>query len=310
MLDLKRLLVFREVVRQGSLSSAAIAMNYSQPAVSHHIGRLELELGAQLLIRSRTGAVPTTAGRALLEHVDALLEQAAEAEAHVIAVAAAALEPVVRIAAFATASATIVADAVACLRKDGLTAEVRLVEGDPGDAVAALRMHQVDVAIAFDDEQHPLAFPPDILGDRLLDDPMLVALRRDHALATSAQVELPSLRQAEWIQGAGEETPASLILMAACEAAGFQPRVTFSTGNFWVVQELVASGIGVALVPALALSRPHPDVVARRLTPTAAARRIWLLHRGDEKPAHVVLLLEALRAAAHQRQQQVLSIAA
>jgi DNA-binding transcriptional LysR family regulator len=47
-LDLKRVAVFREVVRQGSFSAAAAALNYSQPAVSHHVARLELELGVQL----------------------------------------------------------------------------------------------------------------------------------------------------------------------------------------------------------------------------------------------------------------------
>lgn len=302
-LDLKRLRVFQEVARQRSFSAAAQALDYSQPAISHHVSRLELELGVRLLRRERSGVTVTPAGEVLLEHARALLERSAEAEAHVARVAD---EPdrEIRVAAFATASATLVADAVVALRDHPHPVAMRLVEGDPGDAVAALRLRHVDVAIAFDDPQHPLAFEDDIVAEHLLDDPMWLALPRDHPLAGEDGIEIGRLRDQEWIQGAGEETPASLILMAACLAAGFEPRVAFNTGNFGVVQELVANRIGVALVPALAFVRGHAGVVARPLLPETPARRIWMLHRwADGAEPHEAAMLEALREAAARRRE-------
>lgn len=108
---------------------------------------------------------------------------------------------------------------------------VRLIEGDPGDALAALRLRQVDVAVVFDDERHPLEFGDELIAEHLVDDPMLLALSEGHPAARCERVPLTELHDAEWIQGAGEETPASLILVAACQTAGFVPRTAFNTGT-------------------------------------------------------------------------------
>src|SRR6266545_4401342 len=72
MLDPRRLLTFREVARQGSFSRAGEALALSQPAVSQQVGALERELGTALLVRGRSGTVPTPAGELLLAHADAL----------------------------------------------------------------------------------------------------------------------------------------------------------------------------------------------------------------------------------------------
>jgi DNA-binding transcriptional LysR family regulator len=131
---------------------------------------------------------------------------------------------------------------------------------------------------------------------------MLLALPAGHPAATDAEVSLDALRDAEWVEGAGEETPASLILHTACGDAGFRPRVAFNTGNFGVVQELVASGIGVALIPELALTHPHPGIAVRPVAETSPSRRVLLARRVDQDP-QAERLCAALRHATHARRR-------
>jgi len=227
-LELRRLAVFREIVRRGSFAAAADALSHSQPAVSHQIARLESELGAKLLERGRGAAAPTRVGAVLLRHAEALLDRAAEAERDV-ALARAARPSELRLMAFATAAATIVADAICLLRSQRPELALTLSEGDPDIAHAAVRGRRVDVAVAFDDAGHPLAAGDGLVAEHLRDDPMLVALPAAHRLAGAQRVALSDLREEPWIEGAG---PAALILRGACAAAGFAPRVALSTGNF------------------------------------------------------------------------------
>jgi DNA-binding transcriptional LysR family regulator len=297
MLDLKRLSVFREIVRRGSFSAAADALNYSQPAISHHISRLELQLGAQVLERSRDGVTLTPAGRALLAHAEVLLARAGEAEDQIARIVGGE-GPSVRLGAFATASATVVAETIGAFRTTTPDVPVTLLEGDPADTLEALRGRHLDLGVVFDDPQHPLSTAEDVVIEHLLDDPMLLVLPPGHPLAEQERVELADLAREPFIEGAGEETPASLILMAACQRAGFEPRIAFNSGNFHVVQELVAIGVGVALVPALALVRPHPDVLIRAIAPPAPARRVGVAYRqAAADQAHVAALLVVLRAS-------------
>ena len=90
MLNLRRVAIFREVARRGSFSAAATELSYSQAAVSHHVARLELELGARLLERDARGvAMLTPAGEVLLEAADRLLAGAEDVETSVAAAASA-----------------------------------------------------------------------------------------------------------------------------------------------------------------------------------------------------------------------------
>src|SRR5579859_4429228 len=111
MLDVRRLAVLRAIAREGSFSAAARALDYTQPAVSHHVARLEDEVGTVLLVRTGRGVRLTDAGRALVEHADAVLARLAAAEDEVAAIAQLRAGRV-RLGAFPSASATLVPVAV------------------------------------------------------------------------------------------------------------------------------------------------------------------------------------------------------
>jgi DNA-binding transcriptional LysR family regulator len=294
MLDLRRLKIFREVARLRSFSAAALALDYSQPAVSHHISRLELEVGAQLLERSHRGGVTLTeAGEVLLEHAETLLARMEDAEAELAEVTFASSSRV-RLGAFATASATIVADALVRVRHLRPDLTITLVEGEYPETIERLKSRHIDIAVVFDDPLHPV--PPDEQVEirYLYEDPLLLALPRRHRLAQQDTVDIADLEADAWIEGAGRETPCSLILFAACQEAGYEPRIGFSSGNYQVVQRLVAAGVGVALVPELALWGPYPDVVIRPLTPRNPYRRIGVavLRGGYRRPPVEAMLAE------------------
>ncbi len=298
MLDLKRVRVFREVARLGSFSAAADALNYSQPAISHHIARLELEVGTPLLVRSPRGGISLTdPGRVLLSHADAILARVTDAEAE-LARAIHTENAHVRLGAFTSASATIVATAAGRIRQADPRISLTLLEGETPETLERLRQRTIDVGVVFDGPEHPLSEGDDVDLFYVHNDPLLIALPQTHPLAEERAVRLADLRDAEWIEGAGRETPCSRILDDAFEAAGYQPRITFDSGDYQVVLRLVSASVGVGIVPRLAVLGSHPGVVLRPVHPEPLYRRIALAVRRDGyRTAEVTRMLSELRDA-------------
>src|SRR3954466_14878831 len=115
MLDLKLLTTFREVAVRGSFSDAAAALDFTQPAVSQHISRLESALGTRVLERSARGVTLARAGEVLVRHASALLDAARRAE-EAVREAAGVGKANVRVAAFPSAAAGLLPAAARELR--------------------------------------------------------------------------------------------------------------------------------------------------------------------------------------------------
>jgi DNA-binding transcriptional LysR family regulator len=107
----------------------------------------------------------------------------------------------------------------------------------------------------------------------LLEDPMLVALPAEHPLAGTPALSLADLRDQDWVQTSAT-SPCARHVVRSCLAAGFEPKVTFESDDYETVQGLVAAGVGVALIPHLALTHVHPGIVVRALAPRSPARRV------------------------------------
>jgi len=160
MLDLRRLRVLQAVAREGSLSAAARALDYTQPAIGHHVRRLEAEVGTALVVRRGRGVALTPAGVALAARADALLAAAATAEEEVAAIAGL-RRGRVRLVAFPSASATLVPPALARLRAEHPGLDVTLEEAEPPGSVERVRAGDADVALTF---AHPGLEPEDDEG--------------------------------------------------------------------------------------------------------------------------------------------------
>src|SRR3954447_7925497 len=249
MLDVRRLQMLRAVAREGSLSGAARVLGYTQPAVSHHVARLEAEVGTALLTRLGRGVQLTDAGQALVEHADAVLSRLDAAEEEVASIAGLRAGRV-RLAAFPSASATIVAGALARLRAEHPGVSLMFAEAEPEDAFPLLRAGELDLVVAFTYAAVGARDGRDLVSVPLLHDPSHVVLPSGHPAAGATEVQLGDLANDTWIAGC-ERCRRHLLHLAG--GAGFDPTIAFDTDDYLTVQSLVAAGLGVSLLPALAL---------------------------------------------------------
>src|SRR3954447_17758392 len=272
MLNPQRLKIFREVAGQGSFSAAAEKLSYTQSAVSQAVAALEAELGIALLERNRRGARPTNAGAALVAHSDGILASLDAAEAEVAAIVG------VRggrltMASFPTAGATIVHLAVATFRDAHPDVALTLAEGEPEEIAPRLRAGEFDLALLFEFEGGSEGLGTGLRRMELLEDPMYLALPDEHPLADAPRIRLQDLSDESWVQTSAA-SPCARHVVRSCHAAGFEPSVSFETDDYQTVQGLVAAGVGVALIPQLALSTVREDIAIRAVHPRAPVRTV------------------------------------
>ena len=306
MLDVTRLRVLAAVARHGSVTAAANALNYAQPSVSHHLARLEAETGTRLVERSGRGVRLTDAGRLLAGRAEEILGRLDAAEQE-LAAHVGQREERIRIAGFPSALATVVPAAAARLRAEHPGVELLLAEAEPQGAVRMLRAGRVDVALVFSYVQHGTAGKPAAAGHHgdedegvrarlLFEEPVhLVTQAGAVPPPRAAGHRLASYAGHRWIAGC-ERCRAHLLWQ--CELAGFNPQIAFTTDDVLVAQALAAAGLGVALLPDLALrAARHPGV---RTEPLPGARRqvLALTYGAPPGPPAAERLLDALAEAA------------
>src|SRR2546423_3857033 len=270
MLSVGRLRTLKEVAYRGSFSAAADALSYTQSAVSQQIAALETETGLPLLERYPRGVSLTAAGQTLVAHAEGILARLDSAEAALSAIAGL-RGGRLRMASFPTAGATLMPVAIAQFRAIYPDVELTLVEGEPEEIVPRLRAGELDLALLFEFEgQTPLA--QELSRTELLEDPLYLALPRGHRLAGRGRLRLAALAGESWIQ-TSHASPCARHVVRCCHAAGFEPSVSFESDDYHTVQGLVAAGVGVALIPQLALSAVRDDIVTRSLSPRPPPRR-------------------------------------
>ena len=300
MLNVGRLRVLSEVARRGSFSAAAEALSYTQSAVSQQIASLEAETGITLLERHPRGVRPTAAGKRLVEHTEGILAQLQAAEAELAAIAGL-RGGQLRMASFPTAGATLMPLAIANFRARYPEVELMLAEGEPEEIVPRLSAGELDLALLFEFAGAQGRRRPRVEGFKrvhLLKDPMYLALPREHRLARRSAVRLQDLSEESWVQTSRASACARYVVRS-CHAAGFEPRVSFESDNYQTVQGLVAAGVGVALIPELALSGAREDIVIRSLSPRPPVREVLVsVPNGARLAAAAPAMLEALEAAA------------
>src|SRR5215213_7273034 len=183
MLDLKLLTTFREVAVRGSFSDAATALDFTQPAVSQHISRLESALGVRVLERSARGVTLTAAGEVLVRHASALLDASRQAEEAVRA-AGGVGRAQVRVSAFPSAAAGLMPGATRELRARRPDAELHLVVLENEPALDALLAGRIDVGLLVQSPLLPSSAPSGVEFLPVADDELMIAVAADHPLAT------------------------------------------------------------------------------------------------------------------------------
>lgn len=268
-LDAHSLRAMRAVSELGSITAAATAMGYSQPAISQLLKRLEQRLGMPVIERVGRGVRLTEAGRILARHALAVTT-ALDAAAAELAELQGLRAGRVRIAAFPSASATLVPQLLARMAAGHPEIGITYVEAEPPEAVAAVRDNDVDLAITFSypgdrDDPHP-GSAQGLRHVALCTDEMLLVLPTGHPAAATTEVDLGGLADENWIGGCPR---CRGHLLQLCDQSGFTPRISYETDNVAAVLGLVAAGIGVAILPEMALgsASAYPGVEIR---PTGA----------------------------------------
>ncbi|MEW1837554.1 LysR family transcriptional regulator [Nonomuraea angiospora] len=283
MLDVVRLRVLVAVARKGSLTAAAKELHYSQPSVSHHLARLEAETGARLVQRVGRGVRLTEAGRLLAERAAEIIGRL-DATAEELAAHVGLRSGRVRLAAFPSALGTFIPQAAGLLSAAHPGLRLQLTEIEPPEALRLLRSGRVDVAVIFRyDDTAPE--DGDIRMIHLLDDP-------SYLVARGPAGQLADHAGSAWIAGCDR---CRSHLLDICEKAGFTPQISFTSDDIVAVQALVAAGLGLTMLPGLALrAHRNPDVQVAEVP--GSTRHVYAAVYGEPPhPPATEALLAALR---------------
>lgn len=302
-LDLHTIRILRAIAEAGSITAAASALGYSQPALSQHLQRAEHRLGLPLLLRVGRTVRLTEAGRAVVRHAGPILAALAAADDELGQLADRSTGTV-RLAGFPSASSTIVPLLIAQIERSHPGLRLIYTEAEPPEALNLLADGAIDLALTFSYPGDPADPHSELSGIEiveLFDDPSVVVLPHQHRLNGAASVPLAALADDNWIGGC---PLCRGHLLAACAALGFSPRIAHATDNSVAVLGLVAAGVGVALQPELALEPLEvPSGTSVHRLDQATDRRVQAVHLAGARavPAVATTVATLLQLTAARR---------
>ncbi|WP_327317302.1 LysR family transcriptional regulator [Streptomyces sp. NBC_01235] len=312
MIEARHLRVLRAVAATGSFSAAGRELGCTQPAVSQQMKALEASVGTPLLVRSGRAMRLTQAGEALVRHAAGILSGLTAAEEEVAAIAGLRAGRV-RLVSFPSGSSTLVPTALAALRAAHPGTRVSLEEAEPPRSVELLREGDCDIALAFRYERAKGGGTgeageagegewDDLVVRPLLTDRLVALVPEGHRLArigSAESVAIGDLAAEPWIAGCPR---CRGQLVQVCESAGFTPRIDFATDDYPAVVGLVGAGLGVAVLPQLAIDSVRPRGARAMTLEPAVRREIVALTLPDlaQVPAVTATLEQLGRAAARQ----------
>jgi molybdate transport repressor ModE-like protein len=295
-IEARHLRVLRAVAATGSFSAAGRELGCTQPAVSQQMKALESSVGTPLLVRGGREMRLTQAGEALVRHAAGILAGLTAAEEEVAAIAGLRAGRV-RLVSFPSGSSTLVPTALAALRAAHPGTRVSLEEAEPPRSVELLREGDCDIALAFRYEGAANAEEwEDLVVRPLLTDRLVGLVPQGHRLATTRSIGIGELAGEPWIAGCPR---CRGQLVRVCESAGFTPRIDFATDDYPAVVGLVGAGLGVAVLPELAIESVRPKGVRMITVEPVVHREIVALTLPDlaQVPTVAATLDQLARAA-------------
>lgn len=278
MLDSRRLQVLATVVDAGSITAAAGVLGYTPSAVSQNITALERESGVALLEKAGRGIRPTQAGLLLADHAAGVIARLHEAEAALKALRAGEAGRL-RLAAFSTAGASLVPRAMSRFRAVNRAVELDLAVAEEDEALAHLRSGRIDLSVVALDDPAQADVTDDLARTHVLTDPFRVIVPRDHRLAGRRSIALADLADDPWIATASARCSARALVVGACAAVGVTPRFAIEAEEFATAVGFVAAGLGVTLVPLLALGAVPDSVRVRPVRGQEPSRHVYAVSR-------------------------------
>ncbi|MBX3093148.1 MAG: LysR family transcriptional regulator [Cryobacterium sp.] len=295
MLNPWRLVVLRAVLDAGSINDAARNLRYSPATISQHMTALAAETGLVLFEKQGRGIVATDAARALAEQARSVLADFERLE-RVVADLRGGEAEYFAIACFASAAEQWMPEVVTAMRESrpNLTVEISLNEPAGG---RGRRMPDLDIRTEQDGaiELHLDGYD----RHELVTERFVAALPVSHRLANAGQIELRDLAEETWVDHDIYDSPIGQIVLSACAAVGFTPRFAARLDDHRAALRLVEAGVGIALLPRLAVAQHTRGVVYRPIAQPAIQRRVVVHSRQDPQRSGLIeLALETLRTVA------------
>ena len=280
-MELRQLTYFVAVVDEAHFTRAAERLRIAQPAVSQQIRRLESELGERLLHRDRRTVALTSAGEALLPYARAALAQA-EHGRQAVAALRGLVTGQLRVGLVMPLPDRRVIRAIGAFGRKYPGIELTLVEDETDallDRLAAGDLHTAFLGLGPGQDT-----PQSVQAIVVAREPAVLATHPRHPLASRRSVPLRAMRD-EPVVTATRASRLRTVLEAVCREAGFAPRIVAETSDLNVMVQLVAEGVGVALMPSSGLENIS-DVTLIAVTHPTIERRIVLVWRpGATSPA-------------------------
>ncbi|MEE1770172.1 LysR substrate-binding domain-containing protein [Streptomyces sp. JV185] len=301
MIDVQRLRVLRAVAKHGSFNRAATALHLTPSAVSQHIAALERSLGAQVVARSTRGVTLTPAGRIMVGAAESVAAELEHARQQVDRLSTGRTR--LTVATFTSGGRLLLPGALTRLMAAHPGTVLHVREGEPEHTLPLVRRGAVDLALAYHFDGPLPAGPGPGSGlewTPLLEDPLHVVLEQGHRLADRDALDLAELAAEPWVLGC---LKTEAYLRRYAERAGFAPEVRGTTSDYFFARSLVAAGMGISLVPSIALD---PEIAGLRtvpIRPPGPIRHIGVAAIGRRDRPHVTTLVQALREQAEQRHE-------
>lgn len=285
-MELRQLESFREVVREGSFTAAARKLHMTQPAVSLHVKALEQHLQARLLHRDARGVRLTKAGAVLLETADQVLAGLEEAARRIREIEAPERGSVI-LACGDTVALHLLPPVITEFRSAHPSAEVQVANHGSRTILEMVMRREADLGLV----TRPLWLDPALQARTLHIEPMRLALPRKHPLARRKRLSLTDLDGEAAVLLAKPAETRQLIDRGLAKA-GVRLDVVMESGNLEVVKAYVRTGLGISLLPELAITGQDERWLAiRDLPEDFPKRRVALVRRKDRKPGLLVTSL-------------------
>ncbi|QHC60050.1 LysR substrate-binding domain-containing protein [Rathayibacter sp. VKM Ac-2760] len=253
MLDVRRLVLLREVAIRGTLAAAAEALAYSPSAVSQQLTVLERETGVELLRKVGRRVQLTPQAEILVAaagEVLALLERAEAA----LAASGESVTGRVRVAVFQSAALALMPGALRAIAERAPEVRVEMVQREPEGALHETSWaREFDLVVAEQYPGHSVSWLPGLVRADLTTDAIRLAVSRDSAVR-----DLRGARDAAWVMEP-RGTASRHFAEQTCRVAGFEPDVRFETADLQAQIRLAATGNAVALMPDLVWAGGEAD---------------------------------------------------
>ncbi len=295
MLNPVHLRTLTAVVRTGSFADAARQLGYTASAVSQQIAALERAAQLTLFERDAHSITATPAAEFLADRARDALSTLGALDDDLRGLAAGDVGRL-RLGSFPTASERLLPSGLASYRHDHPAVRVELDEGEPAELVALLRDGELDVAVVYRYDLVPQRWPGGLARTPLVAERLILLLPSGHRLAAAPSLTLRDVADETWVR-TREGSSGATCLDRICAEADIVPQVSVRSNDYDVIREFVRTGLGIALVPALA-HIPADGIVARSLDDIDARRHVLALHRTTGAGPTASAAVEALAAAA------------